>query len=62
MRIGLHEPDEALLRQMQEEFGLHSKAGDAVTLRAEMDLVMVVTACSMDNPPVNGAIGRKLRL
>lgn len=31
-----------------------SKAGDAVTLRAEMDLVMVVTACSMDTPPING--------
>jgi len=31
-----------------------SKAGDAVTLRAEMDLVIVVTACSMDNPPING--------
>lgn len=32
-----------------------SKAGDSVTLRVEMDLVLVVTACSMDNPPINGA-------
>jgi uncharacterized protein YcgI (DUF1989 family) len=31
-----------------------SKAGDAVTLRAEMDLVIVVTACSMDYPRING--------
>ena len=35
----------------QGELGIQpalSKAGDSVTLRAEMDLVMVVTACSFD--------------
>jgi uncharacterized protein YcgI (DUF1989 family) len=31
-----------------------SKAGDCVTLRAEMDLVLVVTACAFDLAPING--------
>lgn len=29
-------------------------AGDSVTLRAEIDLLVVVTACSMDLKPING--------
>ena len=39
-----------------------SKAGDAVTLRAEMDLVMVVTACSMDIVPINGECCTGIRI
>jgi uncharacterized protein YcgI (DUF1989 family) len=31
-----------------------SRPGDAVTLRAEMDLILVVTACSFDLAPING--------
>ena len=31
-----------------------SGAGDAVTLRAEIDLILVVTACSFDLAPING--------
>lgn len=35
-----------------------SKAGDRVTLRAEMDLVLVLSACPQDITPING-IGRQ---
>ncbi len=38
---------------MQTETAL-SRPGDAVTLRAEMDLILVVTACSFDLAPING--------
>ncbi len=31
-----------------------TKPGDAVTLRAAMNVIVVVTACSMDDPPING--------
>src|SRR5690606_23317359 len=32
-----------------------AKAGDHITLRAEMDLVLVISACPMDIVPTNGA-------
>ena len=31
-----------------------TKPGDRVTLRAEMDLILVLTACSSDLAPTNG--------
>jgi hypothetical protein len=31
-----------------------SKPGDAVTLRAEMDAVVVLSACPQDVTPING--------
>jgi len=41
-----------------------TKAGDFVTLRAEMDLIVVVTACSWDiaSSPINGARCTGIRL
>jgi uncharacterized protein len=41
-----------------------TKAGDFVTLRAEMDLIIVVTACSWDiaSSPINGACCTGIRL
>ena len=39
-----------------------SQAGDSVTLRAEVDLIVVVTACSMDLKPINGERCTALRL
>ena len=39
-----------------------TKAGDSVTLRAETDLYVVVTACSMDIEPINGDHCTPLRL
>lgn len=39
-----------------------TKAGDSVTLRAERDLYVVVTACSMDVEPINGDECTGLRL
>lgn len=39
-----------------------SRAGDSVSLRAEIDLLMVVTACSMDLKPINGERCTGLRL
>lgn len=42
-----------------------SGPGDSVTLRAEMDLFVIVTACSMDLEPINGSrctpIGLEIR-
>ena len=31
-----------------------TKAGDSITLKAEIDLYIIVTACSMDLEPING--------
>jgi uncharacterized protein YcgI (DUF1989 family) len=31
-----------------------TKAGDSVTLRAEMDIIVVVSACPQDIVPING--------
>ena len=39
-----------------------SKPGDSVTLRAERDVFVVVTACSMDVEPINGDRCTGLRL
>ncbi|MEI8081863.1 MAG: urea carboxylase-associated family protein [Actinomycetes bacterium] len=39
-----------------------SKAGDSVTLRADRDVYVVVTACSMDVEPINGEACTGLRL
>ena len=39
-----------------------SQAGDSVTLRAEVDLFVVVTACSMDLKPINGGLCTGLHL
>lgn len=39
-----------------------SEPGDSVTLRAEIDLLVVVTACSMDLKPINGERCTGLRL
>lgn len=39
-----------------------SRPGDSVTLRAEMDLVFVATACAQDLAPINGARCTGLRL
>jgi uncharacterized protein YcgI (DUF1989 family) len=39
-----------------------TSAGDSVTLRAEIDLLVVVTACSMDLKPINGGRCTGLRL
>ena len=47
--------------QMRTETAL-SKAGDAVTLRAEMDLILVVTACAFDLAPINGERCTGIRL
>ncbi len=39
-----------------------TEPGDSVTLRAEIDLIVVVTACSMDLKPINGGHCTGLRL
>lgn len=39
-----------------------SNAGDSVTLRADRDVYVVVTACSMDVEPINGDVCTGLRL
>ena len=31
-----------------------TKAGDSITLCAEMNIYVIVTACSMDLEPING--------
>lgn len=39
-----------------------SKAGDTFCLRAEMDLILVVTACAFDLLPINGERCTGIRL
>ncbi|MDX2169989.1 MAG: urea carboxylase-associated family protein [Deltaproteobacteria bacterium] len=39
-----------------------TRAGDSVTLRAELDLIVIVTACSMDVKDINGGTCTPIRL
>ncbi|MBM4359853.1 MAG: DUF1989 domain-containing protein [Deltaproteobacteria bacterium] len=62
-RLATHqEPDPINFFQrtpVSADGGLHTapaatRPGDSVTLRAEVDLILVVTACSMDLKNING--------
>ena len=39
-----------------------TKAGDSITLKAEIDLYIIVTACSMDLEPINGQQCSRIRI
>lgn len=39
-----------------------TKPGDSITLKAEMDLYVIVTACSMDLEPINGGHCSRIRI
>ena len=39
-----------------------SRPGDAISLRAERDLIFILTACSVDYPPLNNGHCGPLRI
>lgn len=39
-----------------------TKAGDSITLKAEIDLYIIVTACSMDLEPINGTQCSRIKI
>lgn len=39
-----------------------TKAGDSITLSAQMDLYVIVTACSMDLEPINGSQCSRIKI
>ena len=49
MNVGVG-PESEVIRDVPR-----SKPGDAVTLRAEMDAIVVLSACPQDVTPINGA-------